>query len=71
MSKVMTKENTEFMEWWKELNAETEKLGWGDAMLREAKDSYESGVSPKEGAIQIATVWMHNQRAKAIGPSYG
>lgn len=71
MSKVMTKDNTEFVEWWKALNEETTKLGWGDAMVREARDSYESGVSPEEAAIQIAAVWVHNQRAKAIGPSYG
>jgi hypothetical protein len=52
-----TKQNTEFMAWWKMLNEEMQKLRWGEVGLRDAKSAYESGDTPEDAAQALTRSW--------------
>jgi hypothetical protein len=55
---LATKINTEFMAWWKQLNAELDKLHPGQqAGFRDARDSYDMGQSPETAAAELMAQW--------------
>ena len=57
METMHTKANTEFMDWWKLLNAELAKQKWPEAGYGDAKGCYEIGDSPETATAQLIAVW--------------
>jgi hypothetical protein len=57
IEKLQTKANTEFMDWWKLLNAHLALKEWPQAGFSDAKGCYEMGESPEAAARQLILVW--------------
>jgi hypothetical protein len=54
---VHTYRNTEFLQWWTELNTELWRLDCREANSDEAQDAYDMGESPETAAKNFSVIW--------------
>ena len=53
---VPTYRNTEFLDWWRALNAELAKLNTFEVGFKDARDCYDMGESPDTAAANLWAV---------------